>query len=135
MPLPRTSPWTRPISSMSSSLGERRGSWKRSGSDSLEDVREGFVTKLQNAHRRTSENSVKKLSEKSRRSFNRRLPGHRSGTIRHVWGPIYRPNPHSERRSNPFSDSFKAKFAEYLFHALGCNRGVSPRRCCAEEAT
>jgi hypothetical protein len=38
--------------------------------------------------------------------------GTEAATFRHVWAPIYRPNPHSERRSNPFSDSFKAKFAE-----------------------
>ena len=61
---------------------------------------------------RTSENPQKKLSEKSRRCVKRGLPGHRSGTVRPVSAPLYRPNPRSERCSHPFSDSFKAKFAE-----------------------
>jgi hypothetical protein len=30
----------------------------------------------------------------------------------------YRPNPRSERRLHPFSDSFKTKFAEFLFHEV-----------------
>jgi hypothetical protein len=67
---------------------------------------------LRNRSARTSEKPDKKLSEKSRRCVKRGLPGHRSGTIRHVWAPIYRPNPHSERRSNPFSDSFFTEFSE-----------------------
>src|SRR5215217_861366 len=61
---------------------------------------------------RTSENSVKKLSEKSRRCVKRGLPGHRSGTVRPVSAPLYRPNPRSERHPNPFLDSFLTEFYE-----------------------
>src|SRR5215216_4952684 len=59
-----------------------------------------------------TKSSALKLSEKSRRGDKRGLPKHRSGTIGHVWAPIYRPNPHSQRRSNPFSDSFLTEFSE-----------------------
>src|SRR5215212_3808543 len=55
---------------------------------------------------------LEKLSEKSRRCVKRGLPGHRSGTIRPVSAPIYRPNPPSERCSHPFSDSFFTAFSE-----------------------
>jgi hypothetical protein len=68
---------------------------------------------------RTSENAAKKLSEKSRRCPGRGLIRHPKGILRPVLAPEYRPNPCSERCSDPFSDSFKAKFAEYPFHALG----------------
>jgi hypothetical protein len=36
-----------------------------------------------------------------------------------LFGTEQRPNPRSEAYSNPFSDSFNAKFAECPFHALG----------------
>src|SRR5215213_1949782 len=67
------------------------------------------------ASMRTSQNSVRKLSEKSRRCVKRGLPGHRSATIWPVSAPIYRPNPSSERCSDPFSDSFKPNFGEFTF--------------------
>jgi hypothetical protein len=35
------------------------------------------------------------------------------------FGPEHRPNPCFEAFSNPFSDSFNAKFAEFAFYALG----------------
>ena len=59
-----------------------------------------------------SANFALKLSEKSRRRVKRGLPGHRSGTVRPVSAPIYRPNPRSERCSYPFSDSFFTEFSE-----------------------
>ena len=37
---------------------------------------------------------------------------HHRGTVRPVLAPEYRPNPRSERYSNPFSDSFNANFLE-----------------------
>jgi hypothetical protein len=55
---------------------------------------------------RSSENSVKKLSEKSRRCPGRGLIRHPKGIFRPVLAPEYRPNPCSERCSDPFSDSF-----------------------------
>src|SRR5215212_6607202 len=67
----------------------------------------------------TFSDSFLKLSEKSRRGVRRGLSEHRSGAIRPVFGPVYRPNQHSELRSNPFSDSFMANFGELSFHALG----------------
>jgi len=60
---------------------------------------------------RTSENSVKKLSEKSLRCPTRGFKGYQSGAVRPVLAPEYRPNTRSELYSDPFSDSFKAKFA------------------------
>ena len=66
----------------------------------------------------TSENPLKKLSEKSRRSPKRGLVRPRSGPARAVLAPEQRPNACSEPYSNPFSDSFKAKFGERPFHAL-----------------
>ena len=47
--------------------------------------------------------------------------GTEAATFRHVWAPIYRPNPHSERRSNPFSDSFVGCI-------LGSTRSLRPTR-------
>ena len=53
-------------------------------------------------------NFALKLSEKSYRHPKRSRSEHRHSTVRPVLAPIYQPNPCSERRSNPFSDSFKA---------------------------
>src|SRR5215213_10882083 len=60
---------------------------------------------------RTSENSVKKLSEKSCRHPKRSCTEPRHRTVRPILAPIYRPIPRSERRSNPFSDSFMTEFS------------------------
>jgi hypothetical protein len=64
-------------------------------------------------------NFAMKLSEKCCRHPKRSCTEHRHHTVRPVLAPIYRPIPRSERRSNPFSDSFKTKFAEFHFPALG----------------
>src|SRR5918995_4046727 len=72
---------------------------------------------------RTSENSVKKLSEKSRMHLRSSLTGHRTGTFSVHFGLHMAPNPRSERCSNHFSDSFKAKFAELPFYKLRRCRG------------
>src|SRR5215218_2781380 len=64
------------------------------------------------AWERTSENSVMKLSEKSRRYPKRgptRRPNH---PIRPVLAPIHGPNIRLERHANPFSDSFLTEFSE-----------------------
>jgi hypothetical protein len=66
---------------------------------------------------------AKKLSEKVRRCDKRGLPGHRSGTIRPVSAPIYRPNPRSERCSYPFSDSFKGEVRRILIPRTPVNKG------------
>src|SRR5215211_3388013 len=75
---------------------------------------------------RTSENSVKKLSEKSCRHPKLSCTEPRHRTVRPILAPIYRPIPRSERRSNPFSDSFKAKFGEIVIGEV--RRRPLPRR-------
>src|SRR5215210_5640887 len=60
--------------------------------------------------RRTSENSVKKLSEKGLRSLRCSLTEHRNGTFRPIFASLRLPNPRSECCLYPFSDSFMAKF-------------------------
>jgi len=68
---------------------------------------------------RTSENSVKRLSEKvfgrrSKREFSRQAE-HETGQKGTSWNPVGLLHMHLR----DFSDSLKAKFAELLFHAVG----------------
>jgi hypothetical protein len=81
--------------------------------DAYPRERQSFKTlRLRSTQEASPANFALKLSEKSRRRVKRGLPGHRSGTVRPVSAPIYRPNPRSERCSYPFSDSFFTEFCE-----------------------
>jgi hypothetical protein len=55
------------------------------------------------------------LSEKLRMKPRRALGKHQNATFSLYHEYVYQPNPWSERCSNPFSDSFKAKFAYWAF--------------------